>query len=108
MRIKLKKTTFGSNQDCTLDIINRVDGVHIDVIKAEHPLLVNEDVIIHLVNEQRGDYDRRVTSMKKAKEVANSGFLNDRVQELKKALNEAEFAQKIARRNNVFIHDKSW
>ena len=107
MRIELWKSTFGYRQNCTLDVVNKSDGVHIRVIKAEHPSLVGEDVVFYLINEHRGTYDCSVTSMKEAKQAANNGFLAYQVEILTEQLNRAKFAQKIAKRNNVFVHDKT-
>ena len=107
MKIELWKSTFGYRQDCTLEVVNKSDGVHINVIKAKYPSLVNEDVIFSLVNDHRNTYDRTVTSMKEAKQAANNGFLDYQVRILTEQLNRAKFAQKIAKRNKVFVHDKT-
>jgi len=105
MKIEFRKSTFGYRQDCTLEVTNKSDGVHISVLKAEHPTLVNEDVIYRLVNDHRSEYDSAVTTMKEARFAANNGFLDYEVRTLTEKLERAKFAQKIARRNKIFVRD---
>lgn len=105
MKVEFRKSTFGYRQDCTLDVTNKSDGVHISVLKAVHPQLISEDVVFRLVNDHKGQYDSTVTSMYEAKQAANNGFLDFEIRTLTERLERAKFAQKIARRNKVFIHD---
>lgn len=107
MKIELRKSTFGYRQDCTLEVNNKGDGVHINIIKANYPSLINEDVIFRLVNDHRREYDPSVTTMREAKFAANNGFLDYQVRTLTEQLERAKFVQKIARRNKVFTHDKT-
>lgn len=103
MRVKFQKTSFGYTQDCELEITNEHDGVHIRVIEAEYPNLIGGNVIDQLVNRHRGAHDAWVGNKRQRKEAANSGFLHEKIKYLEDELEKAKFAQKIARRNKIFV-----
>ena len=106
MIVELRKSTFGYDQNATLEIENKMNGVHITVIKAEYPALINHGVIEHIVNSHRGPYGDYCHSFSDCKKAANTGFLAKKVADLEAALEDARFAQKIAKRNKLFVHMK--
>lgn len=107
MIIEFKRSTFGFAQDCKLNVENKMDGVHIEVIEAEYPSLINENVVCHLVNQHRGEYDEGVHSISGCNKSANSGFLADEIKYLEERLEKAKFAQKLAKRKKVFVFDRT-
>ena len=40
MIIELRRSTFGFPYDCKLNVENKMDGVHIEVLEAEYPSLI--------------------------------------------------------------------
>lgn len=107
MIIELQRSIFGFNQDCTLDIENKSDGVHITVLKAKYPTLIDHDVICHLVNLHKNQYQVGCNSVRSCKESANKGFLAEEVSRLEFELATARFTQKIAKRNKVIVFDNT-
>jgi hypothetical protein len=45
--------------------------------------------------------------MKDCKHAANKGFLDFEIATLKERLKRAEFAKLVAKRNKIFVHDKT-
>ena len=107
MIIELRRSTFGFPYDCKLKVENKMDGVHIEVLEADYPSLINENVICHLVNQHRGEYDEGAHSIKSYNKCANSGFLAKEIEYLEERLERARFAQKLAKRKKVLVFDKT-
>jgi len=107
VKIELHKTTFGFNQDATIEVENKHDGVHITVLKAKYPRLIDHNVICRLVNDHASEYDSKCYTMKDCKHAANKGFLDYEIATLKERLKRAEFAKLVAKRNKIFVHDKT-
>jgi len=107
VKIELHKTLFGFDQDATVEVENKSDGVHITVLKATFPALINHNVICRLVNDHRGEYDSYCHTMQECKNSANNGFLDYEIATLKERLKRAEFAKLVAKRNKIFVHDKT-
>ncbi|AUR89990.1 hypothetical protein NVP1135O_61 [Vibrio phage 1.135.O._10N.222.54.B6] len=107
MEIELRRSTFGFSYDCKLNVENKMDGVHIEILEAEYPSLINENVICHLVNQHRGEYDESVHTMRAYNKCANSGFLAKEIAYLEERLEKARFAQKLAKRKKVLVFDRT-
>jgi len=106
MLIELKNTFMGFSQNCKLNVENKMDGVHIEIIEAEYPNLINDNVIRYLVNRFKGTYDNGVHSLADCNFCAKRGFLAVEIDRLEKRLEEAKFIQKLAKRKNVMVFDR--
>jgi len=102
MKIELRKSTFGFNQDCKLEVVNKMDGVHITVIESEHPTLIDIDVIAHMVNAHKPPYQEWAGKYNLS-DIAN-GWLADEIKRAENELESMKFAQKLAKRKKLFVH----
>lgn len=108
MKIEFHKSMFGFSQDCTLEVTNKSDGVHIEIIKAKYPSSIKgEKVVSRLVNDHKSEHDISCLSMRDCKESANKGFLAFEIAHLEERLARAKFAQKLAKRNKIFVFDRT-
>lgn len=104
-KYSIVKQIFGYKMDCVVEVRNSNFGAVIEVFNCEFPILVNKDLVAHLVNRFRGDYSQFATAHN-IKEIAN-GWLKDDIKELEEKLEEMKFLQRVASRNLLKVVDST-
>ena len=99
---EIRKSAFGFSQDCKFSISNHHSGAVINVTSAEWPVLLKgHGIVAYLLGRySRGHWEK--PNEYNLNSHAN-GWVDERIIELEKDIEELKFLQKIARRKSIGV-----
>lgn len=93
----------GYSQNCKVNVLNKSKGIVVEILKAEYPILIKEDLLLHIVDSNRGIYEKYSRNFRDA----NKNWILSKIKKLEDELKELKFHSLLCKRKNVEFIDKT-